>query len=101
MNKIKSYLGLSLKSNRVVIGQDRLKEYNKKVYLLVLSPNASNNLKDLAVRLKDKFNCPLIQTKENLEDIICRAGCKIIALTMESLAKAVLTQNNDYIEIKE
>ena len=75
--------------------------YNKKVYLIVLSPSASKNLKDLSVRLKDKFGCKLIKTKENLEDIISRTGCKIVGLTMESLAQAVLTQNNDYYEIKE
>ena len=101
MDKIKSYLGLSIKSNSVVIGQDRLKEYNKKVCLLVLSPNASPNLKDLAKRLKGKFNCPLIETKENLEVLIYKEGCKILGLTMESLASAVLTQNNYYNEIKE
>ena len=101
MNKIKSYLGLSRKSNSVVIGQDRLKEYSKKVFVLVISPTATKNLKDLALRLKSKFNCPLIETKENLEDIISMVGCKIVGLTMESLAKAVLEQNNDYKEIKE
>lgn len=101
MSKIKSYLGLSRKSNSVVIGQDRLKAYDKRVYVIVISPNATKNLKDLSIRLKAKFNCPLIETKENLEDIISIAGCKVVGLIMESLAKAVLAQNNEYNEIKE
>jgi len=101
LNKIKSYLGLSIKSGKIVIGQDRLKDYNKKVHLIVVSPTASQNLKDLSLRLKEKFGCELIETKEDLESLLSRSGCKIVGLTMESLAQAVLTQTNEYKCIKE
>lgn len=96
MSKIKSYLGLCVKSNSVVMGQDRLKRNAKKVYVLILSPTASQNLIDLSIRLSVKFDCDCVQTKELLESLIAKENCKVIGLTNESLAKAVLLQKEEY-----
>lgn len=100
MSKIKSYLGLCVKSGSVVIGQDRLKQNNKKIYLLVLSPTATQNLKDLSFRLSEKFGCDLIITNLVLEDLICKEGCKFVGVTNENLASAILTQENEYSLIR-
>lgn len=96
MSKIKSYLGLCIKSGGVVIGQDRLKQNSKKIYLLIVSPTATQNLKDLSFRLSEKFGCDLIITNSVLEDLICKAGCKFVGITNESLAGAILTQENEF-----
>ena len=62
MNKlIKTYLGFSLKSRAVVIGQDRLKDAKDKVHLIVYCSTASQNLKDLIKRLAEKFNCSRVE----------------------------------------
>ena len=99
MVKIKSYLGLSVKSGAVVIGQDKLKGFKKSVHLIVVSPNATQNLIDLSVRLKQKFGCECIKTNTLLEELINIAGCKIVGLTNNSLAQAVLTQSDEYTRI--
>ena len=100
MSKIKSYLGLCVKSGGVVIGQDRLKQNTKKIYLLVLSPTATQNLKDLSFRLSEKFGCELIMTNSVLEELICKTGCKIVGITNNSLADAILTQENEFILLR-
>lgn len=100
MSKIKSYLGLCVKSGGVVIGQDRLKQNNKKIYLIVLSPTATQNLKDLSFRLSEKFDCDLVITNTVLEDLICKQGCKLVGITNQSLAEAILTQENEFIRLR-
>ena len=100
MSKIKSYLGLCVKSGGVVIGQDRLKKNVKKIHLLILSPTASQNLKDLSLRLSEKFDCDLVVTNSNLEELICKEGCKLVGITNESLANAIITQENEFIRLR-
>lgn len=97
-NLIKTYVGFSIKSNNVVIGQDQLKNTNKKVKLIMICPTASNNLVDLATRLAEKFDCKLIETDENLENYVFKENCKLIGLTNESLVKAILNVKDAYKE---
>lgn len=91
MNKlIKTYLGFSIKSRAVVIGQDRLKACNDKVHLIICCSTASSNLNDLASRLADKFKCRFIVLDEKLEDYSSISGCKVLGLTNQSLADAII-----------
>ena len=101
MSKLESYLGLCRKSGQIVIGQDNLKKFSKKINLLVISNTASDNLIDLAKRLADKFNCKLIQPNLPLEQVSHIDGCKIVGLTLKSLADAILEHTNEYKVIKE
>lgn len=96
MSKIETYLGLSRKSNQIVIGQDNLKRFSKKLYLIVVSLTATDNLKDLAIRLAEKFKCDLVQTLIPLEEIIHINGCKIIGLTSNTLSEAIINNTNEY-----
>lgn len=100
MKKFKTYLGLSIKSNQIVIGQDRLKSYNKRVSLLIICPTASKNLNDLAVRLAVKFNCPLIKTINDLEREANIRNCKLLGLTNDSLSGAILSQEDEFTFIR-
>lgn len=91
LNKlIRTYLGFSVKSRAIVIGQDRLKETRDKVHLIVYCPTASQNLKDLATRLADKFKCKALLMDEKLEDYTSIEGCKVLGLTNPSLAEAII-----------
>ena len=53
-------------------------------------PSSSQNLKDLAVRLSQKFKCKAFEVDEVLESYVSIEGCKIIGLTSESLANAII-----------
>lgn len=100
MSKLKSYLGLCVKSGGLVIGQDRLKKYNKTIYLLIVSPDATKNLEDLAFRLSEKFDCDCIKTNELLGEIIHISGCKFVGVTNESLANAIKLQQTEFTEVR-
>ena len=91
MNKlIRTYLGFSIKSRSIVIGQDRLKASNDKVYLIIYCSTASQNLKDLSKRLGDKFKCKVICLDDTLENYTNLQGCKLLGLTNSSLAEAII-----------
>lgn len=91
LNKlIKTYLGFSIKSRAIVIGQDRLKETKEKIHLIVYCSSASQNLKDLVLRLAEKFKCKALLLDEKLEDYTSIEGCKVLGLTNQSLADAII-----------
>lgn len=96
MNKIKSYLGLCVKSNGIIIGQDKLKQSKHFPKLIVLSPNATDNLKDLAIRLGEKFHCKVLMTNTLLEELINIANCKVVGITNINLAKAIENCDNEF-----
>ena len=95
MNKlIRTYIGFSLKSRAVVIGQDRLKVPKQKIHLIVYCNTASQNLKDLIIRLAGKFDCKYILLN-NLQDYTNIEGCKVLGLTNKSLADAIIKVMDD------
>ena len=100
MNKIKSYIGLCVKSNGIIIGQDKLKQSKKRPYLIVLSPNATDNLKDLAIRLGDKFHCEVITTNIVLEELINISNCKIVGIINITLTKAIKNCDNEFTVLR-
>lgn len=100
MSKFKTYLGLSNKSRQIVIGQDRIKAYKKSINLLVVCPTASQNLKDLAFRMSEKFCCDLIMTKNTLESETNILNCKFLGITNSSLATAIMNLENEFTVIR-
>ena len=91
MNKlIKTYLGFCIKSRSIVIGQDRLKVTKDKIHLIICCISASQNLKDLAGRLGDKFKCKVLMLDEKLEDYTNINGCKVLGITNQSLADQII-----------
>ena len=90
LNKlVKTYLGFSIKSGAVVIGQDRLKVTKDKIHLILYCASGSQNLKDLALRLAERYSCKAICV-DDLEGYTSKQGCKLIGLTNNSLAEAII-----------
>ena len=91
MNKlIKTYLGFSIKSRAIIIGQDRLKATKDKVSLIICCTTASQNLKDLAIRQAERLKCRVTYLDDTLENYTNLDGCKVLGLTNASLAEAIL-----------
>lgn len=98
MNKIKSYLGFAIKSKNILIGQTQLKLNKKPLSLVMVCNSASNNLKDLAKHVANKFKAELIITKPILSEITNLDNIKIIGITDENLSKAII-ENKEKINI--
>lgn len=93
MNKlIKTYIGFSIKSSQIIIGQDRIKASKNKIELIIYCKTASENLINLANNQAIKHKCKCIMLDDLLENYTNKQGCKIVGLTNRSLVEAILKQ---------
>ena len=98
MNKIISYIGFALKSNKVIAGQTPLKRTKDKLSLVLVCSTGSENLINLAKNLAVKHKCEYIVTKIELEKLTNINGIKIIGITDDNLSNAII-QNKEIINI--
>lgn len=96
-SKAETFIGFCIKARKISFGSGAIDTLKNGVYALIVSGDAADNTKKLAVKYSKRFNCPLIFCKADFEKIVNRAGCKIVALRDRQLAKAVLENlDNDY-----
>ncbi len=94
MNKINSYVGFAIKARKILVGQSQIKQNKtKQIHCILVCSSASDNLKDLAKNVAEKFGAEVIIVND-LEQITHKDGIKIIAITDESLGKAII-QNKE------
>ena len=95
-SKLKSYLGFSIKSNKVIFGIDNLEATKKPVQLVICCNTiAENSFKKLSF-LCYRNDWTLVQTtKSTIAEMIKRENCKIIGILDSNLAKAIKTQENE------
>lgn len=98
MNKISSYIGFARKANKLLVGQTHLKHEKQEVYLIIVCSTASDNLKNLAKNLANKFNCPYILSGVLLSELTNIPDVKIVGLTDQSLSNAII-QNKEMLSI--
>ncbi len=92
MNKIISYIGFAIKAKKIIIGQGKLKSATQKVYLILVSNSATKNLKDLALNVANKQGCQIIITNCELSMLTNLNDIKIIGITDQNLANAILKE---------
>ena len=97
MEKIISYIGFAIKSNKVVVGQTSLKNCKQKICLIIVENN-NENLINLAKNLAKKHNCELLVSKLPLSKLTNKIDIKIIGLTDENLSNAII-KNKEKIDI--
>jgi len=84
-DKFLQFLGLAKKAGRLIEGYNKCEEAvkYKKLHLLIMSIDASQNTKDKFLRFSQRFNIPLIEgySKEQLGYALGREEINVIALT--------------------
>ena len=98
MNKIVSYIGFAIKSKKLLTGQTHLKHTKENLQLILVSSDATENLKNLAKNLAVKHSCTYIITNVPLEQLTNIPNIKIVAITDENLSKAII-KNKEIISI--
>lgn len=92
--KIESYIGFAVKSKSVVYGLDNILSYRKKMDLVVTDKtlgDASKRKLDNYLVSHGKVKCVVLQDF-TLAETLKRDNCKILAITNESLAKAIVLE---------
>ena len=86
-----TFIGFAIKARKVRFGVGAVSTLKPKVPLLILCDTASDNTKNDAVKLSKKLHSTLlIATGVKVEEIVYKEKCKLIAITDEGLAKAII-----------
>lgn len=91
-NKIDSYIGFAVKSNKVIFGLEMLMRAKRPPYVVLYDAKlGANSLKNLRYYC-DKNNVKSVELSENhLNDLLKRQNVKILSINDESLANAILS----------
>lgn len=87
INKLASYLGLSLKAGKAVLGADNIYKTHPRVVIAdtALAPNTRKKLDTHC----NSLGIPIIYIKEPGK-LIARPACKVIGIKEPNLAKAII-----------
>ncbi len=98
-NKVSTYLGFAIKSNNIIYGIDNLRDYNKKLYLIILCKTANDKSLTIAKNLREKNkNCTVMTTNDNtLSELLHLDNCKMIGIKNHSLAQAIIDNALDIL----
>ncbi len=86
-DKLKGYINISRKAGYLIIGSEKLKGYNKKLYVLIYDLTAQKNTLKVVEEIKNK-NIP-IYAIENLEELTGIKNCKIIGIKNKDLSEII------------
>lgn len=89
LNKIEGLISISRKAGFAIIGQDNLKGYAKKLYLLLVDVTAGKSLKREINFLAQKTNAQLFEL-ENLGDLIGIENCKVVGLKNKAISENII-----------
>ena len=97
-SKVLTYLGFAKRSGNLRTGVNAINTL-KHASLLILCASASANTEKDAVKLSVKLACPLLKSTALVEDLTGKENCKLLAVTEENLAKAILDNLDDNFTI--
>ena len=93
-SKVLTYLGFAKKSGNLRSGVNAIGTL-KRANLLILCHTASQNTEKDAKKLCVKLGCPMLKSMLSVEEITGKENCKLLAITDENLAKAMLDNLDD------
>ena len=100
-NKIETYIGFCIRSQKIIFGTEMIERKKKGVYLLIADGAiGKNSLKEM-VNAQQKFGCPFLITDEGvLAETVHRPAVKAVAITDQNLTKAILSVAQSEPQIK-
>lgn len=93
IDKIKGYLNIAKKAGYVIIGGEKLENYNKKLYLVIYDKSAQKNTLKIVRKIQNK-DIKIIEL-ENLETLININNCKIIGIKNKNLSDIIINLMNE------
>lgn len=87
INRLKGIVGIANKAGYVVFGADNLKQYTKKLYLVVKSDDIGKNSNKIVENLG--VECVEIE-KQIMQQITNSNNCKIFAVRNKGLSEQIL-----------
>ena len=100
-DKICSLIGFAVKSGNVVFGLDDIIASKRRKYLIVSDKTLSSRSENGVIEAARKSSANrLISLVRNVEDIVFKTNCKVIAITDKQMANAIASfVTEDYLFI--
>ncbi|MBE7088301.1 MAG: hypothetical protein E7370_02085 [Clostridiales bacterium] len=98
-SKVQTYLGFCIKARKVAYGATAVELLKREVHLILVCSSAAQNTFKLAIKYKNKFNCPLIVCKNGLENALNKPNLKLAAIRDAELAGAIVKNADDNFEL--
>ncbi len=87
ISKLKGYINISHKAGYLIIGCDALRNYKKKLYLIIYDKSSQKNTLKVVENLK-KSNIACFEV-DNLEELSSIKNCKIIGIKNKNLSELI------------
>ena len=87
-NKLQGYINIAKKAGYVIIGGEKLYNYNKKLYLVIYDNTSEKNTLKVVEKIKQR-NIPIFSI-DNLQDIVSIKNCKIIGIKNKNLSDIMM-----------
>ena len=100
-NKLEALLGFAVKSGKIVFGFDNLCETRKNVKMVIYSPTTNEKVKQKLLLLCEHKHWKLVESIDNMENIIHRDNCKVVGILDTSMASAILKLDNIKVVTRE
>ena len=89
LNKVSGLISIAKKAGYVIVGQDKLSGYDKKLYLILMDKSAGKSLVREMSFLSQKKNLHL-QIVEDLENLVTIKNCKVIGIKNKALSEKII-----------
>ena len=89
-NKILTYLNFAKKSGTIIFGIDNIKASKNKLFCVLLSCDASQNLITSTKNFSETNNISFMQLDGTIDELLKTTNCKVIAISNQSLAEQIL-----------
>ena len=96
--RIETFIGFCVKAGKITLGSGAIDTVRRGVFVLIVSADAAKNTQKLALKYKNRFDCPLIVCKSGLERAVNKPGCKIASVRYKNLADSILESLDDNYE---
>ena len=92
-DKLSGYLNIAHKAGYLIIGGEKLYNYNKKLYLVLYDSTAQKNTMKIIQKLKGlNVTCLAL---ENIQQFIHVENCKIVGIKNKAISDIVLKLLNE------
>ena len=90
--QVENYLGIARKAGYIIIGGEKLENYQKKLYLVLYDESIKKNTLKIVEKLKERNI--LVKKVDDLASLIKIENCKIIGLKNKNLSDIILSLLN-------
>ena len=91
INKLKGLIGIANKAGYVIFGADNLKNYTKKLYLIIKAKDAGNSLTKIVNNLKTELSVDFAEIEnQELCEITNSQNCKLIGIKNKGLSEEII-----------